>query len=150
MTPGALVAQVAVGTYNSLSTEQVEPGLTAVCQEMEARGFSPAQLAIVQAQAASRVHVFTDGYKSLQNTIVAFFYLAPGSGVAVGPVSRGREIQRGLELGVSWPRDSQSASALTAAILIVWSRGGSASVSSCYPHGRSQRRCSDYPASELA
>jgi hypothetical protein len=52
----ALVAPVAAGTYNSLSAEQIEQGVAAVCQEMEARGFSPAQLATVQTQAARRVH----------------------------------------------------------------------------------------------
>lgn len=49
-------AQVAAGAYQSLSAEQVEPGLTAVCQEMEARGFSPAQIATVRTQAATAIH----------------------------------------------------------------------------------------------
>lgn len=50
------VAQLKAGTDKRLSAQRVDQGLTAMCQEMEARGFSPAQIATVQSQAASAVH----------------------------------------------------------------------------------------------
>ncbi len=50
------VAQFKAGTDKRLSAKRVNQGLTGVCQEMEARGFSPAQIATVQSQAAGAVH----------------------------------------------------------------------------------------------
>lgn len=52
----AQVAQVAANPDHRLSAEYIEQGLTAVCQVMEARGFSSAQSATVQAQAAGAVY----------------------------------------------------------------------------------------------
>jgi hypothetical protein len=50
------VAQFKAGTDKRLSAKRVNQGLTEVCQEMAARGFSPAQIATVQSQAARAVH----------------------------------------------------------------------------------------------
>jgi hypothetical protein len=44
------------GTDKRLSAKRVNQGLTGVCQEMEASGFSPVQIATVQSQAAHAVH----------------------------------------------------------------------------------------------
>ena len=53
---GALVTQAASTAYSSLSAECLEQSLTAVCQEMEARGFSPEHIASVRTQAAGAVY----------------------------------------------------------------------------------------------
>jgi hypothetical protein len=50
------VARFKAGTDKRLSARRVNQGLTGVCQEMAARGFSPAQIATVQSQAARAVH----------------------------------------------------------------------------------------------
>jgi hypothetical protein len=50
------VAQFKAGTDKRLSAKRANQGLTEVCQEMVARGFSPAQIATVQSQAARAVH----------------------------------------------------------------------------------------------
>ena len=50
------VARFKAGTDKCLSAKRVNQGLTGVCQEMAARGFSPAQIATVQSQAARAVH----------------------------------------------------------------------------------------------
>jgi hypothetical protein len=52
----AQVAQAAANPYHRLSAPRLEQGLMAVCQAMEARGFSPAPIATVQAQAARTVY----------------------------------------------------------------------------------------------
>ena len=52
----ALVAQATAHPYPRLSAERLEPGLTAVCQAMAARGWSPEHSATVQAQAAGAVY----------------------------------------------------------------------------------------------
>jgi hypothetical protein len=233
------VAQFKAGTDKRLSAKRVNQGLTGVCQEMAARGFSPTQIATVQSQAAravhedpahctnvaiddvevkkqkakrerpaapatpvlaqkgpssavangttkrpkvantvarieqgakhftlsgsgvgqvlrfvlafllnnallsGRVHFFTDGYKSLQNTIVAFFAWHPRVWVTAGRVPLGQEIQRGLEPGVSRARHSQSALGCAGALVMVRPSERSAPVSGRDPCRGSQRHRGD-------
>ncbi len=44
------------GSDRRLSVEALGHGLTATCQEMQARGLAPAQMASVQAAAATAIH----------------------------------------------------------------------------------------------
>ena len=52
----AAVAAVAAGADRRLEAARVEPHLTAVCQEMAARGLTPAQIAAARSQAAKAVY----------------------------------------------------------------------------------------------
>ena len=52
----AAVAAVAAGTDRRLEAAVVEPHLTAVCQEMEARGLTSTQIAAAQSRAAKAVY----------------------------------------------------------------------------------------------
>ena len=54
--PGPVVAEVKAGTDRRLSTEEVNQGLTVVCQQMEVRGFSPEQISTVETQATEAVY----------------------------------------------------------------------------------------------
>ncbi len=51
-----VVAQVAAGADRRLETGEVEQQLTAVCQEMEKRGFSPAEIAAARHRATEAVY----------------------------------------------------------------------------------------------
>lgn len=52
----AQVMQAAATPYHSLSGECIEQGLTAVCQVMQARGFSPEPITSVRTQASGAVY----------------------------------------------------------------------------------------------
>ena len=52
----AVVTQVVAGSDPRLSAEALERGLATTGQEMQARGFTPAQIAAVEAAAATAVH----------------------------------------------------------------------------------------------
>jgi hypothetical protein len=52
----APVAQAAATPYSSLSGKCLEQGLTAVCEAMQARGFSPEHIASVRTQSAGAVY----------------------------------------------------------------------------------------------
>jgi hypothetical protein len=52
----AAVAAVAAGTEGRLETATVEPPLTAVCQEREARGLTPAQISAARGRATPAVY----------------------------------------------------------------------------------------------
>ena len=98
---------------------------------------------------SGRLHIFTDGYRGLQNAVIAFFCLASASVGVIGLVPCGEKIQRRFESSLPGEGVTQSASAPLDAFVMVWLSERSAGLPRRDSgHGPQRPRC-HHPAGQL-